>query len=51
MRMLGNLMFKGEGGEKDMKEGIAMWERAAANGDAAAQANLDALSGVTLRNI
>ena len=50
IRTLGIMLFKGEGGDENMKEGISFLEKAAANGDEAARANLDALRGVPLLN-
>ena len=37
------------GGEKDIKKGITLWEKAVAKGDEEAQENLDMLSSVSYR--
>ena len=42
----GTMMFKGEGGDRKLSEGVALWERAAAMGDPQARANLDALGAL-----
>ena len=44
--MLGNMMFKGEGGAKDFNKGRSMWEKATANGNEKAQENLAKLDGL-----
>ncbi len=49
IRKLATMMVKGDGGEKDIKKGITLWEKAVAKGDEEAQENLDMLSSVSYR--
>ena len=39
--MLGTIMIQSKGRGHDVKAGIALWEKAAAQGDATAQTNLE----------
>lgn len=49
IRKHGTMMVKGEGGAKQVSKGAALWEKASAKGDEAAQANLNLLRGVSFR--
>ena len=49
IRKVGTMMVKGEGGAMKGSKGVALWEKASAKGDEAAQANLNLLRGVSFR--